>query len=190
MAELLFRVWADPAADVSVASAGTHALVGEPMDTSSAAALEEIGLDHRGHRARQFETWMAKSADLILTATLDQRDLLLTQFPAAHRRAFAMKEFVRLVAEVPPDDDPRWVVAAAASRRGRVAPAREGDDDILDPYRAAMSRARSVAAEITDTVHATLGALGLLAAPDRPPGPPAGPLDHVLRPADDRPLPH
>ena len=82
MAELLFRGWTDPAADVTVSSAGVQALVGHGIDASSASALGQLGIDPTRHRARQFESWMAADADLILTATRDQRDLVMTAVPA------------------------------------------------------------------------------------------------------------
>src|SRR5690348_2658180 len=68
MAELLFRSWVTPDVETTVASAGTQALVGSPMDSSSASALGQLGIDPTAHRARQFEARMAHEADLILTA--------------------------------------------------------------------------------------------------------------------------
>lgn len=164
MAELLFRGWVDPAADVTVSSAGTHALVGTGMDTSSAYALEHLGIDPSVHRARQFEVWMAASADLILTAARAHRDLVISALPSAFRRTFTMKEFVRLVEDLPHMHDPREVVAAAAARRGQALPPEDPeDDDVRDPYRAALRHAKTIAEEITDTVQATMGALGYAA---------------------------
>src|SRR5690348_14875143 len=114
MAELLFRAWAHASADVTVASAGTHALVGHEIDRSSAAALTNLGIDPSAHRARQFELRMAREADLILTAARQHRDLLITEAPVLHKKTFTMKEFARLVGEATPGD-PREVVAAVAA---------------------------------------------------------------------------
>jgi protein-tyrosine phosphatase len=162
MAELLFRGWADPAADVTVSSAGTQALVGHGIDHSSASALAQLGIDPSRHRARQFEPWMAAYADLILTAGREHRDTVMTELPNSYKRAFTMKEFARLAGDVPAGQ-PGAMVAAAAARRGLVPPVPVEDDDVRDPYRSAIKHAKSVAEEITETVYATLYALGLAA---------------------------
>lgn len=163
MAELLFRGWVDPDADVSVTSAGVQALVGQGIDRSSASALGQLGIDPNQHRARQFEPWMAADADLILCATREQRDLVMTAVPSTMRRAFTMKEFVRLVNGVP-RGEPRAVVAAAAAHRGTAPlPEDEDADDVRDPYKGAIRHAKTIAEEITETVYATLDALGFAA---------------------------
>jgi hypothetical protein len=52
-------------------------------------------------------------------------------------------------------------------RRRRQAGAREPvelkDDDVRDPYRGAIKHAKTIAEEITETVYATLDALGFAA---------------------------
>jgi protein-tyrosine phosphatase len=162
MAELLFRAWVDPGADVTVTSAGTHALVGHAIDRSSASALGQLGIDPTQHKARQFETWMARDADLILTATREHRDLVITELPALHKRTFTIKEFARMVGEVPPGD-PRSVVAAAAARRGHSILDDPEDDDVRDPYKAAIKHAKTIAEEITEACYPTVAALGFAA---------------------------
>ena len=185
MAELLFRGWIDPAADVTVSSAGTHALVGTGMDGSSASALEQLGIDPSVHRARQFEVWMASAADLILTASREHRDLVITALPSAYKRTFTMKEFVRLVADLPRADDPRDIVAAAADRRGQVPPPEvPDDDDVRDPYRAAIRHAKTIAEEITEAVYGTVAALGYAAPLWGVPQ-----IDQRARTTDTRPQP-
>jgi protein-tyrosine phosphatase len=163
MAELLFRGWADPSADVAVSSAGLQAVVGHGIDTSSAAALAQVGIDPTQHRARQFEPWMAAYADLVLTANREHRDQVITELPVTFRRTFTMKEFPLLAARVAPLDDPRAVVAAAAAERGRGEPISPEDMDVRDPYRRAIPHAKTIAEEITESVYATLYALGLAA---------------------------
>jgi protein-tyrosine phosphatase len=163
MAELLFRGWADPSADVAVSSAGLQAVVGHGIDTSSAAALAQVGIDPTQHRAQQFEPWMAAYADLVLTANREHRDQVITELPVTFRRTFTMKEFPLLAARVAPLDDPRAVVAAAAAERGRGEPISPEDMDVRDPYRRAIPHAKTIAEEITESVYATLSALGLAA---------------------------
>jgi protein-tyrosine phosphatase len=162
MAELLFRGWAHPDADVIVSSAGTEALVDHGMDRSSASALGQLGIDPTVHRARQFEPWMATDADLILTASREHRDGIISAMPTLYKRTFTMKEFARLVNGVGPGD-PRSIVAAAAARRGQSVPEQPEDDDVRDPYRGAIKHAKTIAEEITETVYATVAALGFQA---------------------------
>jgi protein-tyrosine phosphatase len=194
MAELLFRGWADPAADVVVSSAGLRAVVGHGIDTSSATALAQLGIDPTQHRARQFEPWMAAYADLILTANREHRDEVMTEIPMTFKRAFTMKEFPRLASRAVsgaaggppgglpggglpggglpggglpggglPGGDARAVVAAAAAERGRGEPIKPEDMDVRDPYRSAVKHAKTIAEEITESVYATLYALGFAA---------------------------
>jgi protein-tyrosine phosphatase len=162
MAELLFRGWAHPDADVIVSSAGTEALEGHGMDRSSASALGQLGIDPTAHRGRQFEPWMATDADLILTASREHRDGIISALPTLYKRTFTMKEFARLVNGLGPGD-PRSIVAAAAARRGQSIPEQPEDDDVRDPYRGAINHAKTIAEEITETVYATVAALGFQA---------------------------
>ncbi|MDT4973998.1 MAG: low molecular weight protein-tyrosine phosphatase [Pseudonocardiales bacterium] len=162
MAELLFRGWADPQGDVTVSSAGTKALVGHGIDHSSAAALGQLGIDPTQHRARQFEPWMAAYSDLILTAAREHRDVVMTALPSVYKRTFTMKEFARLVGDVPAAE-PRAIVAAAGARRGHAKPVKPEEDDVADPYRGAIKHAKSIVEEITETVYITLATLGLAA---------------------------
>ena len=82
MAELLFRGWTDASADVTVPALECRPLSATVSMHSSASALGQLGIDPTRHRARQFEPWMAADTDLILTATRDQRDLVITAVPS------------------------------------------------------------------------------------------------------------
>ena len=161
MAELLFRSWVSPDADVEVASAGTQALVGHGIDRASASALGQLGIDPSRHRARQFEPWMAADADLILTAERAHRDLVMTALPSAFRRTFTMKEFARLAHHVRAGAPPQTIINEIAGLRGLNGEVPEADDNMPDPYRGAISQARTIAQQVTDTVHATIGVLGM-----------------------------
>ncbi len=50
-------------------SAGTAALVGEPIAPHASAALEEVGVYAGGHRARQVDAAMLEESDLVLGMT-------------------------------------------------------------------------------------------------------------------------
>lgn len=158
MAELLFRAWADPRAEVAVHSAGMQALVGRPIDGSSASALAGLGIDTSQHRGRQFEPWMAAEADVILTAERAHRDALMTELPAIFRRTFTMKEFARLAPFVNAMDAAGTVAQASAARaHGGVV--EQEQDDVADPFKTAVKRAKTVAEEITENVRTTLDML-------------------------------
>jgi protein-tyrosine phosphatase len=162
MAELLLRSWVMPGEDLEISSAGTQALVGHGIDRSSASALGQLGIDPSRHRARQFERWMAADADLILTAERAHRDLVMTELPVAFRRTFTMKEFARISRHVGPGA-PTDVVAEAAALRGFDGPVPDDVDNMPDPYKGLIKNAKSIAVQVTETVHATINALGMWA---------------------------
>jgi protein-tyrosine phosphatase len=177
MAERLFRAWMEPGTDVEVSSAGMGALVGHGIDHSTASALGQLGVDSSGHRARQFADYMAVDADLILTASREHRDEILVRVPSTFKRIFTMREFARLIADVPMAD-PYDMVAAAAARRGIARPKRAEDDDLEDPFRGPIGQARRVAEVVTATIRQTLDGLGF-----------NGPREGFSRSEGERPLP-
>ena len=164
-AQTLLRSWSGRDSGVTVASAGTGALAGAPIDAVTAAVLEGLGVDPSGHRARQFQPRMAAEADLVLTAELRHRDLVLMQVPLALRRTFTMKEFARLAGHLDrtdvPSTDPVATIAGLARLRHLDGPLVEGTDDVADPYRRGVEAADLAVQEIAATVRATISALGL-----------------------------
>jgi protein-tyrosine phosphatase len=127
---------------VTVSSAGTHALVGQPISDPMAALLVDSGLESDPFEARRLSENMLKEADLILSMTRAQRGLVVELWPPAVRRAFTLREFARLLNRVDPTALPagspaerlRAAVALAAAERGRerVSP---DEDDVVDPFR-------------------------------------------------------
>ena len=165
MTELLMRAMSDPQSGLVVSSVGVHALVGQPMDPGSAAAMSKLGLDPGLHRARQFEPVMAEKADLILTAERYHLEIVLHQAPTALRRTFTIKEFARIAEHVRPGT-PKQVVARAAAARGlATTPAHPAADDVADPHGQSVKVNLATARELATAVHAIVTALGL--------GPPA-----------------
>jgi protein-tyrosine phosphatase len=186
MAELLCRAMTDPAAELEVASAGMNALVGDGIDTASAAVLTERGIDPSGHRARQFRPVWAVRADLVLTAERAHRDRIMTEVPTAFRRVFTMKEFARL-ARHPADADQADVVAELASRRGAEGPLPRELLDLTDPYRGTVEQARAVADELSVIVQTVVSTLGIGNAAQR--RDPASAGTAAAAPARPRPRP-
>ncbi|HWC21308.1 MAG TPA: low molecular weight phosphatase family protein [Flexivirga sp.] len=125
---------------VQVASAGTHALMGEPMDPEVARLLADAGLSGEGFVARQLTPDLARSADLVLTATRDHRRHVVRMAPKALRHTHAIDDFSDLVAgaDLQPTGDGSFVAqlaAGAAARRDEVAVRDADGAGIVDPYR-------------------------------------------------------
>jgi len=127
---------------VSVASAGTHALVGHPVSEPMAMLLRNRGIEDVPFRARRLSERMLKEADLVLPLTRAQRSLVVDLWPAAVRRTFTLREFARLLDWVDPSTLPAGTPAnrlraavpmAAALRAGVMTSASE--DDVIDPFR-------------------------------------------------------
>lgn len=137
---------------VTVTSAGTGALVGRAMPPEAAELSLRYGGEPAEHRARQLTAGMVEQADLVLTASREQRGEVVSLFPRASRYTFTLAQFARIasaVAEgvdsVPAADEApnqsvtdalrEYVATIAASRGYAPPPARALDDDIEDPYR-------------------------------------------------------
>lgn len=147
--------------EAEVSSAGTRALVGRPMEPTSAAELVARGGEPDGFVARRLTGGLVAPAALVLTATQDVRSRVLEEEPGALRRTFTLREFAALCDRLVPGEtsafaDPRELVAEAAAQRGSVA---LDDPDITDPIgRSAETHAR-VATEIDDAVRVIASAL-------------------------------
>lgn len=73
-----------------VRSAGLAAEVGQPAASEALAALMEIGIDIRSHRATQLTRELANQADLILTMTSGQSRSLQLLYPTMRGRIFTL----------------------------------------------------------------------------------------------------
>jgi len=166
MAERLFAARLAKPGAVAVSSVGTRALSGYGMDAPSAAVLRELGGDPDGHVARQLEPGDLAAAGLVLTADTANRGLVVREMPALLRRAFTLREFGRLVAGLGPPAAPDEAaltarVAEVAARRGTVAPAEPGADEIGDPFGAPLPVVQACGEQVSSAVDAALAGLGL-----------------------------
>jgi protein-tyrosine phosphatase len=165
-AEVLLRRLVRPGSGITVASAGVHARVGEPMALEMAGLLD---IPPETVVARQFTAEAARGADLVLTMTRAHRASVVTSAPAAIRRTFTLREF----------GDLAGLVDASGVLSGRVTPAERlagltgaaprfrsqrsdgPDDDVEDPYgRDAAAYARAL-----DVLRQSLSAVGTIVAP-------------------------
>ena len=85
---------------VRVSSAGTDALVGQPISAPMAALLRDSGVKPDSFEACRLSEQMLKEADLVLPLTRAQRGLVVEVWPAAVRRTFTLREFARLVSRI------------------------------------------------------------------------------------------
>lgn len=137
-----------PDADlVRVSSAGVRALVGHPMDESSAAELRRLGGDPTGFAATQITSDLVETADLVLTATRELRSRVLEDAPRALKRTFTVRELAALTAPVVLAERRSAgmadLVAHAAAWRGS---AQVDDYDVPDP----IGRSARVHREVAD----------------------------------------
>jgi len=167
-AELRMRL-GSAASNFALASAGSHAVVGESMHRHAAQALAELGVDEGQFVAQQLKGGAVALADLVLCARREHRSAVLIENPRALRRTFTLREFGRATAGLGPDEldgqDARTamgsLVGLAASRRSWTANIQPVDDDIPDPFGMRIQAFRDCA----ETIRACLsGPISLVAA--------------------------
>jgi protein-tyrosine phosphatase len=155
LAELRSRL-GPASSEFALASAGTHALVDEPMDPYAVRALAELGIRAAGSVGRQLDPHVVDRADLVLCATREHRSTVLAEQPRALRRTFTLREFHRATAGLDPAEldggdareAMRSLVEHAVARRGWTATGPRSDDDLGDPYGASQDTFRACAALI------------------------------------------
>ncbi|UZN04133.1 low molecular weight phosphatase family protein [Cellulomonas sp. S1-8] len=127
--------------DVQVASAGTHAVVGNPVSAPMVPLLQSAGADASGFTAQQLTAELVRDADLVLALTRSHRTAIVELVPAAVRRTFTLRELARLVAHL--DLETLHAAGDTPAARLRALPALAagvrhvaglGDDDVFDPY--------------------------------------------------------
>ena len=151
LAEQLLRTGLIDWQEVTVSSAGTGALVGEPMTDQAQALSRRYGGDKpENHVARALALEQLREAGLVLALSLEHRRAIVEMLPRGARHTFTLREFARLLVGITDEDledvaaldgsDRAGRLAAlvevAASRRGLVEPPDSPEDDnVVDPYR-------------------------------------------------------
>ncbi len=102
--------WARPGA-FEVSSAGTHAVVGRPMDPESERLLGERGVDDAAFRARMLTARIVRDQDLVLVMAGQHRAHVLDEDPAAHRRTVGLLDLAAGLTEI--GDHPTWQILLA-----------------------------------------------------------------------------
>lgn len=150
LAEQLLRVGLSAWPAVTLASAGTIGLTGQPMPDQAAALSRQFGGDPTTHAARELAPEHLLSANLVFAMSREHRRAIAELVPRAIRYTFTIREFARLTANITDSDLEQaaalpaadigarfqTLVPLAASQRGAVPPpASAEEDDVVDPYR-------------------------------------------------------
>lgn len=156
-----------------VASAGTAAVVGHPVDDAMAELLASDGVPTEGFRAQQLSEGLVREADLVLALTRDHRVQVVDLWPAAVRRTFTLTEFAGLVERVTPRDSAPGTPERLRELRDLAAAARSGASlrgaalDVPDPFggpasgfEAAYSLIKQAVASVRRAAVATQGGEG------------------------------
>jgi len=85
--------------DFKASSAGTRAVIAQPIDHRAALVLGELGGEVSNFAARQLTSRIASDADLVLTMTKAHRDTVLELAPRQLPRTFTLSEAARLASE-------------------------------------------------------------------------------------------
>jgi protein-tyrosine phosphatase len=136
------RAHLGPAMPFDVTSAGTGALVGEPIYPDAARLLTRDHIDVEGFAARKLTRSLADSADLVLAMTRQHRAATARLAPRVLTKLFTLREFARVLAEHRDDwpvaGDPvtraRALLPLAQQWRALARPVDPGADDVPDPY--------------------------------------------------------
>lgn len=145
---------------VEFSSAGTRALVGQPIDPPMTAGI--TAGDPTAHRARQLTRDLVAEADLILTMGSDHRRYILDEWPTLGRKAFIIGHVAREMAGLPDDVRLETLVDHLWQHRSSN-PA----DEVADPYRRGDAAARTAASSIDGYLDSISGGLGALSEKDR-----------------------
>jgi protein-tyrosine phosphatase len=79
---------------LTVSSAGIGALVGNPMDKTAHEVLNDHGLEHTSHRARQVDSEMLHQADLILAMEQGHIQHIRQIAPEVHGKTFLLGKWL------------------------------------------------------------------------------------------------
>jgi len=152
----------------SAGTGGWHE--GEPMNPPAARQVLARGGDDTGFAARKLRGEFVDAADLVLTATADQVEYVVSLRPDAVARTFVLGQFGRLLAQAdlsdlpPADGTPDGVYARGVALVAAVDRVRAGadplpTDDLDDPWGRGDGFFGRVADDIDATVRPLTAAL-------------------------------
>jgi protein-tyrosine phosphatase len=148
-----------PGAGLSFASAGSHALEGNPATEPGVVAAADRGGDLARHRARELSRRRVRDADLILVMASEHLPFVLAFDRSAADRTFVLGAFARALPDLAARvRTPEQLVALAAKK----VRAQDGDD-VPDPIGLSPQAYADCAEEIDELVTPVVAALAKLA---------------------------
>jgi len=172
VAERLLQAGLDQvqAAAFVVRSAGTRALVGDPVQPRSAAVIQRNGGTPDGFAARQLTREMLRESDLVLTMASKHRGEVLQLDVSLLKRTFTVREFARMLSQLElREGQPKHSAAITGGPEGwRTLPARAAsvrhlslaadlsDNDVVDPYQRGQEAYDAMESQLSPAVMAIL----------------------------------
>jgi protein-tyrosine phosphatase len=136
-----------PGVPIQVASAGSHALEGNPAASRSLLAAASRGASLERHFARELTPRRVRAAHLILCMAAEHRPFVLSYDRSAVARTFLLASFARAASQLDGRvGSPAELVALAAGQ------AREQPGDDIDDPLGQSSEAYAACAERLDTL--------------------------------------
>ncbi len=86
---------------VSVSSAGLFVPISSAASENAVLAMQERGIDIRGHRSRQLTPAILKEADIVLTMTKSHKEIVCAMLPEAAERVYTLGAYVGSDEDVP-----------------------------------------------------------------------------------------
>ncbi|GAB11989.1 protein-tyrosine-phosphatase [Arthrobacter globiformis] len=158
-----------------VRSAGTRALVGDPVQPLSADIIRTFGGTAEGFAARQLSAKILRNVDLVLTMTSGHRGEVLQLDASLLKRTFTIREFARMLdvleereGQAPQGAGLNGERLAANTKLWRKLPARAAsvrhlalapdaaDNDVVDPYRRSADYYRQMEDELAPAIISVL----------------------------------
>ncbi|MGY2745213.1 arsenate reductase/protein-tyrosine-phosphatase family protein [Arthrobacter sp. UYCu723] len=146
-----------------VRSAGTRAMVGDPIQPLSADIVHLYGGTAEGFAARQLTPKILREADVVLTMTSKHRGEVMQMDASLLRRTFTIRQFARMLEVLEKRDDSpapaadmaamwRELPARAASVRHLAMAEDASDNDVVDPYGRGPERYQQMEDELAPAI--------------------------------------
>ncbi|WP_374928544.1 low molecular weight phosphatase family protein [Kytococcus sedentarius] len=143
---------------LTFSSAGTMALVGNPMEELMAQELRRRGGDPEGFAARQVSLPILRDADLVLTMERRHKAYVVDEMPSLIRRTHTLGHFLHAVDELAAAGPvPSGAALVDAVSRLRVPSSRA--ESVEDPYRRGPEKAARAAEQLEAWVGRAVEAL-------------------------------
>lgn len=149
-----------------VRSAGTRAMVGDPIQPPSADIIRTYGGTPDGFAARLLTPKILRESDLVLAMTARHRGDVMQMDASLLKRTFTIREFARMLQVLEQRDTPaaavdlptfwRELPARAASVRHLALAPESADNDVVDPYRRGQELYNQMEDELAPAILAIL----------------------------------